>query len=405
MLLPPMRGDQAAYLEYAKQMRLSGYAFEGDRNRMPLYPFLLSLIYRDGMDDAQFLEKARTFNINLTIVLLLGLFWIFRKFFPPFYSVALLAIAAFGLYIYRARVVHVEPLFYFVGFAMFVLLARILVAPGFVLAIAAGVVSGLAYLTKASALAALPILIVIFLAQSFFIARANAQFSMRDFARRLAIGGVLVASFLLSVFPYIWTNKQRYGEFFYNVNSAHYMWCDSWPEALSYSEELRNPETRKAALAKLPSAQKYWRTHSLEQATGRLLRGLSSLTKRSVKVVGYYKFVVLLGLTALVLAVQNRKRFSELLTRRRAVAVFCLMYFGGYLLLYAWYGAVVTDSRFVLTLFLPFVFSASILIHTLARDRTVSVAGRLIPVTTAIAAILIAFALVDSLYNAGRALF
>ena len=27
------------------------------------------------------------------------------------------------------------------------------------------------------------------------------------------------------------------------------------------------------------------------------------------------------------------------------------MYFGGYLLLYAWYGAVVTDSRFVLTLF------------------------------------------------------
>ena len=292
MLLPPMRGDQAAYLEYAKQMRISGYAFEGDRNRMPLYPFLLSLIYRDGMDDAQFLEKARTFNINLTIVLLLGLFWIFRKFFPPFYSVALLATAAFGLYIYRARVVHVEPLFYFVGFAMFLLLVRMLVAPGFVLAIAAGVVSGLAYLTKASALAALPIWIVIFLAQSFFIARANAQFSMRDFARRLAIGGVLVGSFVISVFPYIWTNKQRYGEFFYNVNSAHYMWCDSWPEALSYSEELRNPETRRASLAELPSAQKYWRTHSLEQAAGRLLRGLGSLTKRSAKVVGYYKFVV-----------------------------------------------------------------------------------------------------------------
>ena len=166
------------------------------------------------------------------------------------------------------------------------------------MAIATGVVSGLAYLTKASALAALPIWIVIFLAQSFFIARVNAQFSMRDFARQLAIGGVLVGSFLLSVFPYIWTNKQRYGEFFYNVNSAHYMWCDSWPEALSYSEELRNPETRKASLAELPSAQKYWRTHSLEQAAGRLLRGLGSLTKRSAKVVGYYKFVAFLGLTA-----------------------------------------------------------------------------------------------------------
>jgi len=278
-------------------------------------------------------------------------------------------------------------------------------APGFVLAIAAGVVSGLAYLTKTSALAALPIWVVIFLAQSFFIARANAQFSMRDFARRLAIGGVLVASFLLSVFPYIATNKQRYGEFFYNVNSAHYMWCDSWPEALSYSEELRSPETRKASLAELPSAQKYWRTHSLEQATGRLLRGLGSLTKRSAKVVGYYKFVVLLGLTAAVLAVQNWKRFSELLTRRRAAAVFCLTYFGGYILLYAWYGAVVTDSRFVLTLFLPFVFGASIVIRDLARDRNLSVAGRLIPVTTVVATIMIALALVDSLYNADRALF
>ena len=382
MLLPPMRGDQAAYLEYAKQMRISGYAFEGDRNRMPLYPFLLSLIYRDGMDDAQFLEKARTFNINLTIVLLLGLFLIFRKFFPPSYSVALLATAAFGLYIYRARVVHVEPLFYFIGFAMFLLLVRMLVAPGFVLAIAAGVVSGLAYLTKASALAALPIWIVIFLAQSLFIARGNAQFSMRDFARRLAIGGVLVASFLLSVFPYIATNKQRYGEFFYNVNSAHYMWCDSWPEALSYSEELRSPEARKASLAELPSAQKYWRTHSLEQATGRLLRGLGSLTKRSAKVVGYYKFVALLGLTAAFWPFENRKRFSELLTRRRAAAVFCLMYFGGYVLLYAWYGAVVTDSRFVLTLFLPFVFSASILVHrACARSKRLPVAGRAIPVT------------------------
>ena len=52
-------------------------------------------------------------------------------------------------------------------------------------------------------------------------------------------------------------------------------------------------DTRMASLAELPSAQKYWRTHSLEQATGRLLRGLGSLTKRSIKVVGYYKFVVL----------------------------------------------------------------------------------------------------------------
>src|SRR5437667_12887884 len=80
MATPASLGDQGAYLAYAQQMYESGYAVVGDRNRMPVFPFLLSLIYRPGLSQTQFLERAQAFNVNFSIVLLLLLFLIFRKF-------------------------------------------------------------------------------------------------------------------------------------------------------------------------------------------------------------------------------------------------------------------------------------------------------------------------------------
>src|SRR3954451_23835749 len=59
-------GDQGAYLAYAQQMAESNYAVIGARNRMPIFPFLLSLIYRPGESEAQFLARAQAFNVNLS---------------------------------------------------------------------------------------------------------------------------------------------------------------------------------------------------------------------------------------------------------------------------------------------------------------------------------------------------
>lgn len=42
---------------------------------------------------------------------------------------------------------------------------------------------------------------------------------------------VLLGCFLVVVFPYIRTSKERFGRYFYNVNSTFYMWYDSWDEA------------------------------------------------------------------------------------------------------------------------------------------------------------------------------
>jgi hypothetical protein len=47
-------GDQSAYLGYARHLYESNYTVVEDRNRMPVYPFLLSFIYRPGMTETEF---------------------------------------------------------------------------------------------------------------------------------------------------------------------------------------------------------------------------------------------------------------------------------------------------------------------------------------------------------------
>lgn len=379
MALPAERSDQGAYLHYAQRLYETHGAFAGDRNRMPVFPWLLSLAYRPGMSEAEFLSRAQAFNIDLTVVLLLLLAALFRKFFSRLYAIALLAATAFGVLVYRASIVQVEPLFFFVSFIAFLLLVRMLARPGWVLAAAAGIVLGLAFLTKASALAALPCWLVIFGAQICFGRRGHRL-------RACGEAGFVVLGFLLVAGPYLRTSKAEYGSYFYNVNSAHYMWCDSWEEALTYS-----PSTRRASTGDLPSFAKYRREHSFGQAATRLGAGALSLLTRSAKAVGYYKYVALLALAAAVLSWRNRERCTRWLAANPFPAFFGAALFVEYFLLYAWYDAVVTDSRFVLTLFLPFVFAASIVIARLeaGKERLVALA-------------LIAFAAIDLIYNAGR---
>ncbi|HCP92384.1 MAG TPA: hypothetical protein DIT76_10150, partial [Spartobacteria bacterium] len=155
ILTPASQDDQSAYLNYAQQMHDSSYAVIGRRNRMPVFPFLLSLIYRPGLSETQFLTRAQSFNINLSIVILLLLFLIFRKFFPTLYAIALLVMTAFGVFLYRAGLVQTEVLFYFLSFCSFLLLVRMLTAPRWWLAILGGAAIGVAHLTKASVLPAL----------------------------------------------------------------------------------------------------------------------------------------------------------------------------------------------------------------------------------------------------------
>jgi len=395
---PAMHSDQAAYLAYARQMRESGYTFAGTRNRMPVFPFLLSLVYRPGMDDAAFLERAQSLNINLSILLLALLFFIFRKFFPSYQAVALLVITAFGVFLYRAPIVQAEPLFYFLSFCAFVLLVRLLIAPRWRLSIFAGTTVGLAYLTKASMLPTLPIWIAIFVVQ--MISQLRGDNGMRTLARDFGLLLLVLASFAVVVFPYIQTSKRLFGHYFYNVNSTFYMWCDSWPQAVAFAEIYNDPERRRQlAPNQIPSAAKYWREHSLAQSAQRLGNGLATMVTRSAKLTGYYKFVLVFALAG-VFALRRRESVIPFVKERAFAATFFILFMAVYVLLYAWYGAIITDSRFILSLFLPFIFAGSRFLLRIFDGQRYAIRGREFVLTKLFAGTLLALALVDAAYNA-----
>jgi hypothetical protein len=400
MSTPPSFGDQAAYLAYAQQMQESGYAVIGERNRMPVFPFLLSLIYRPGMTETEFLTRAQTFNVNLSVILLLALYFIFRRYFPPLYAVALLSAAAFGVFLYRAGHAQVEVLYYFVSFCAFVLLLRMLIAPRWWLAALSGAIVGVAHLTKASVLPALGLWIAVFLAQTLWIWRWGGERRSANIRQGLGMLLLVIVTFLAVVFPYIQTSKKIYGQFFYNVNSTFVMWCDSasegWEFLSAYGQDVKWRELPRELI---PSPEKYWREHSLGEIAYRLAHGLRRLATQNARAIGYYKFVVALVFAAGIFVVRQRHRARELLAEKPFAVAFSFLFFAIYLVLYAWYDAIVNDTRFVLSIFLPFIFAMSIFLLRMERDRTVVIAGRQLAFAQFSAGLLICFSLVDVLYN------
>jgi hypothetical protein len=401
---PARSGDQAAYLAYAQQMYDSGYAVVGDRNRMPVFPFLLSLIYHPSLSETEFLERAQTFNVNLSILLLLLLFLIFRKFFPAFYAVALLVVTAFGVFLYRAVLAQTEVLFYFISFCGFLLLVRMLIAPRWWLAVLSGAAVGLAHLTKASVLPGLGVWVAVFLAQFFWNYRARRDTRPGNPWHRLALLLLVIGTFVAVISPYIRTSKQIYGHYFYNVNSTFTMWCDSWPEARAFLNTYGDKgKWRDLPPDQIPSPTKYWREHSVSQITHRLMSGLRGIAAQNAMAIAYYKFMFLFAATAAFLWMRHPQQAHRLIAEKPFAAAFCVLFVAVYVILYAWYNAIVSDTRFILSIFLPFVFTASIFILALGRDRTVAIAGRRLRFTQLFAWLLISLALIDVVYNAFRA--
>jgi hypothetical protein len=403
MSTPASLGDQGAYLAHAQNMRESGYAYVAERNRMPVFPFLLSLIYRPDLSETQALRRAQAFNVNLSIILLLLLFLIFRKFFPPLHAMALLCATAFGVFVYRAVNAQTEVLFYFVSFCGFVLLLRMLIAPRWWLAALSGATMGLAHLTKASVLPALGVWAVVALSQVICDFRARGGDGSGNAFRRLGMLLLGIAAFFAVVFPYIQTSKRIYGQYFYNINSTFVMWCDSSSESSKFLDDYgEKAKWRELPSDQIPSFTKYWREHSIAQMVYRMIHGLRRVATQNLMAIGYYKFVLAFMVAGGVLWLRQSQRARQLVAEEPFAAAFCILFFVVYLLLYGWYDAIVNDTRFILSIFLPFVFAASLFVLKMGKDRVVAIAGRRLPFDQFFPGLLICLALIDVLYNGVR---
>ncbi len=360
-------GGQYPYLMNAKEMAEKGpLEFFGDRNRMPLYPALLATVYVDDWDS--FVSRAGWFAIATSVIVLVALGAISYRTLRPWAATVLTLIAAVCIFIYKASFVQAELLYYGLFFASWLVTCRLVDRPTVGYAMLAGALMGSTYLTKASAL----LLLMVYVATSvgaivFDLLRKNQETksSQCNEGKRQIVKpwqaitsiGLTIATFLLVVSPYILDNKERFGQYFYNVNSEFFMWCDNWPQAQRFAQQFPIDKQYPSSSESVPSLSTYMHTHSLSDIVQRLLYGTKELLKMATRSpAGKY---IALTLVFLAIGMHARRNGPLMLWRenRRQIIYFACI-FAAYFLVYAWFVPIGFGDRFILSLVMPILFAS-----------------------------------------------
>jgi len=362
----PNEYGQGAYMKYAIGIRESGCAYIGDRNRMPVYPFLQSLFYRRGMTGEEFFEIGKRNNIVLSLILLGLLLLVFRRYLQLHTCLNLFLITAFDVFVFKAGYFQCELLYYVLSFCAFLLMCKLVVAPTAKLGISTGILLGLAHLTKAAVLPAIVLLMtVLLLAESCRWYRERNAFRSpqdREPRRHGSLPSLLCVGifFLAVVYPYISTSKRVFGSYFYNVNTTFYLWYDSWEQAKTGTRSHGDREGPvQMSPEDIPGPSKYLREHTLSEIGLRVLNGARKTVSRGAKSYGYFKYFALYSALSLCCLWQYPQRSLNMLAQRPVLTLFVIAYFALYFLSYAWYAPIASGTRFTLALFVPFMFSVS----------------------------------------------
>ena len=369
------RGDQSGYLWDAQQVYWnwqgrSPQKLVGERNRMPLYAAYLALFYSPDISDDEYFIVAKQWNIRLAVVLLAVLAVIFARRLPPLLSFNLTLIVAFGYFVFKAGYAQSELLFYVLFFLTFLgfwsLLER---PPGIVstlVAAAAGALAALAHLTKAALLPFVAIFVAVYAGREIAAyvrsSRASQSRGLRSLAAGMAVPALVVMVLLVVLSPYLINSKRVFGHYFYNVNTTFYAWYDNWAAAsvgtLSHGDGVGWPTLPEE---QIPSASKYWQTHTLSQIADRIGGGFKDMFVRSYHTYWYLKYAAWY-IALLILAVgSNLGRVRELVRRHAALAAFLFLYGTSHLILIAFYAPIsgTGTTRFLIAHLTPFFYAVS----------------------------------------------
>jgi hypothetical protein len=305
---------------------------------------------------------AKRWNIGLSLVLLAALAVIFARHLPPLAAANLTAVVAFGYFVFKAGYAQSELLFYFLFFAVFVGFWHLLESPNgprrLLMAAGVGVLAALAHLTKAAVLPFLALFVGVFTVAAVVTRRRRRRSLVAD----AAVPAIVVAAFLAVLSPYLVNSKQAFGAYFYNVNTTFYAWYDNWAEASvgtrAHGDGVGWPDM---PADQIPSAAKYWRSHTLSQIASRVGGGFTDMAVRSYRTYGYLKYVVwYLAMLAFVI-LANTSAFFALVRRNPALAAFLLLYAVSHLLLIAFYEPIsgTGTTRFLIAHLTPFFYAAS----------------------------------------------
>ncbi len=371
-----LKADQGSYVYYARQMNVTQYAYVGGRNQMPVMPFLLSLVDRYGDSTDELFMRGKYLNVGISLVVLMAVAWLVRRSVPVFETSVMTLIVMFTVFVYRSGYVQAELLFYGLFFLAILLALWWMNDPKPLRALSCGVVLGIAYLTKASVL---PLLFAICVFA--VVSAVQQQRSGGRWHRHIAGAGLVIALFLATVYPYIKTSHERFGQWFYNVNTTFYMWADSWDEVKRVMSGTGDREHWPDLDERfLPSPERYFREHTVLETAQRVAKGMwvSELRHLIYMPFGYGKYLIFYGLVAIAVAVRAREAFVGTCLRdgRWVQTTFVACVVGGYVLAYAFYSPIVKGPRLVLALYLPTMFALFWFLSREAVARTPVWEGR-----------------------------
>jgi hypothetical protein len=361
------RADQSGYLWDAVGIHQDRHAgtdhLIGERNRMPLYPWLLSWLYDSALTPDQYFEKAKRWNIGLSIVLLVVIGLVAHRLLPPLAALNLVLVAAFGYFVFKAAYAQVELLFYTVWWLMFVACWQALTSHGrraVLFGLLAGVLAALAHLSKA---AVLPFA-GLFVGVTALRAVSAASATMRGRTRaggEILVPLVFTVVFLAVLLPYLLNSKRTFGHYFYNVNSTFYVWYDDWPAASQgtyrHGDGVGWP---KMPASEIPTARTYLRDHSATQIASRIGDGVRDMVAVSYNRLWYFKYVTFYLAFAAVLCASRLRAVRGLIAGQPALTVFLVLYAVIYTLAVAFYKPISgTTLRMLLTHVLPLLFALS----------------------------------------------
>jgi hypothetical protein len=368
--------DEESFMAFAKDVRLSDFRDTGSRNQMPVYPTILALFYKPELIVDAFFDIGKQVNIVLSLLSLPILFFIFYRFLPLHESVNLILMTAFGLYVFKSGYILVELLYYTLAAIGFILMVSIFIRPSIHLGVLTGLILGITHLTKASVLPAILLLVFTYLLKEVFITwhsskRNHTRLDRNRSGKKTRINSVLmvVIVYLVTIAPYLIESKVHYGRFFYNVNSTFYMWYDSWEEAIegtiAHGDQKGWPDMPPE---EIPGPGKYIREHSLSDILARLKYGTNWQLQNIRYQYSFFNYPVFFLIIAIILILLRLKRSISFARSDLWLIIFIIGYITGYLLLFIWYSPIANSPRFIYSLFIPFLFSISVMMRRLADD-------------------------------------
>lgn len=355
---------------FAREAYETNFAFTGNRNRMPLFPWVQALFYSPEMSDEAFFEQGKQINVLVSIAGVAAIGAAFYSQFSKLYAFYASAVIAFLCFAVKAPWFQAEILFYILFAFAFMLAVESIGRPKWYKSIGVGLLFAVAHFTKASAIPGIAIYACSFAVPLLPAIRQpmNRQRMIKNVSR--ALFPLLV--FCVALFPYFNESKARYGHYLYNVNSTFYIWYDSWGEAKFGTKAAGDREGWPDMPAdEIPSLTKYLREHSIADIWQRFVQGANRIHRNVCTGSGQYGLCIHSGIGALILIFGLCFRMTgargSLTKEDIQTGLFAFLFILCYALMYIWYAAIASGPRFVLALLIPLLWSVGLALPNVSR--------------------------------------